>query len=183
MSKKVIVFLADGFEEVEAVTPIDYLRRAGADVTVAGIGGLTIKSSRGLRVQADASVIDVEAVAWDAVVVPGGMPGAANIAADTVCSKLIKSAVAKDHLVAAICAAPAVVLSPLGLLSGRRFTCFPGMEKDVSGARWSDERVVVDGNLITSRAAGTAGEWSLAIVAKLFGEESALKIAKAVLLK
>ena len=183
MSKKALVLLANGFEEVEAVTPIDYLRRAGAEVTVAGVGGSAIKSSRGLVVQADVQVSALGAETWDAVVVPGGMPGAANIAADAASVKLIKSQAAADRLIAAVCAAPAVVLAPLGLLSGRRFTCYPGMEKDVSGARWSDERVVVDGNVITSRGAGTAGEWALEIVSKLFGTEAAAKISKAVLMK
>jgi 4-methyl-5(b-hydroxyethyl)-thiazole monophosphate biosynthesis len=183
MAKKVIVLLANGFEDVEAVTPIDYLRRAGAEVTVAGVGGTTVNSSRGLVVQADVVVAALGAEPWDAVVVPGGMPGAANIAADPACVDLIRRQASSDRLLAAICAAPAVVLAPLGLLSGRRFTCYPGHEKDVSGARWSDERVVVDGNIVTSRGAGTAGEWAVEIIAKLFGAEPSQKIAKAVLLK
>jgi len=116
-------------------------------------------------------------------VVPGGMPGAANIAVDAAAVKLIRSQAGADRLIAAVCAAPAVVLAPLGILSGRRFTCYPGMEKDVSGARWSDERVVADGNVITSRGAGTAGEWALEIISKLFGADAAAKISKAVLLK
>ena len=183
MSKKVIIFLADGFEEVEAVTPIDFLRRAGADVTVAGVGGGTVKSSRGLLVQTDKAVSESDAGNWDAVLIPGGMPGASNIAASAACSKIIKSQVSSGRLLAAICAAPAVVLAPLGLLSGHRFTCYPGMEKDVSGARWSEERVVVDGNLITSRGPGTAGEWALEIISKLFGPDSAKKIGRDVLAK
>jgi 4-methyl-5(b-hydroxyethyl)-thiazole monophosphate biosynthesis len=183
MAKRAVVLLAEGFEEVEAVTPIDYLRRAGAEVTVAGVGGTTIKSSRGLRILADKSVAELGSEPWDAVVIPGGMPGAANIAADASCAGLIKKQAASQRLVAAVCAAPAVVLAPLGILSGRRFTCYPGMEKDVGGARWSDERVVVDGNVVTSRGAGTAGEWALEIIARLFGEESSRKIAKAVLIK
>jgi len=183
MAKKAVVLLADGFEEVEAATPIDYLRRAGAEVTVAGVGGREAKGSRGLAVRADGLVSDAVGKDWDAVVVPGGMPGAANIAANADCAALLRSAAASGKIVAAICAAPAVVLAPLGLLSGRRFTCYPGMEKDVSGARWSEERVVVDGDLVTSRGAGTAGEWALEIVAKLYGQETAAKIGKAVLLK
>ena len=183
MSKKVLVLFADGFEDVEAVTPVDYLRRAGAEVVVAGVGGLQVTGSRGMAIRADAEVADLASTDWDAVVVPGGMPGAANIAASADCGALLKRAAASGRLIAAICAAPAVVLFPLGILAGRRFTCYPGMEKDVSGARWSDDRVVADGNVVTSRAAGTAGEWSLAIAAKLFGEDAAAKIGKAVLLE
>jgi 4-methyl-5(b-hydroxyethyl)-thiazole monophosphate biosynthesis len=183
MSKKVVVLLANGFEEVEAVTPIDYLRRAGAEVTVAGVGGSVITSSRGLSVRADVGVSELEDVPWDAVVVPGGMPGASNIAADAACVELIKNQVAAERLLAAICAAPAVVLAPLGLLAGRRFTCYPGRERDVSGARWSDARVVSDDHVITSRGAGTAGEWSVEIIAELFGEGEAKKISDAVLLR
>jgi 4-methyl-5(b-hydroxyethyl)-thiazole monophosphate biosynthesis len=191
MSKKAIIFLADGFEEVEAVTPIDYLRRSGAEVTIAAVRSeRTVKSSRGLAVLADTTVAELSsgagkwsAASWDAVIVPGGMPGASNIAASAACSTLLKAFATSGKLIAAICAAPAVVLSPLGILSGRRFTCFPGMEKEVSGGRWSDDRVVTDGNLITSRSAGTAGEWARAVVAKLCGEEAAEKLTVAVLLK
>lgn len=183
MPKKVLVLLAEGFEDVEAVTPIDYLRRSGAEVTVGGVGGTAVRSSRGITVQADVRVGEAALSSWDAVIVPGGMPGAANIAASADCRTLLKSAADAGRLVAAICAAPAVVLAPLGILSGRRFTCYPGMEKEVAGAAWSDARVVADGNLITSRAAGTAGEWAAAIVAALFGEDAAAKLATAVLLK
>jgi 4-methyl-5(b-hydroxyethyl)-thiazole monophosphate biosynthesis len=191
MSRKVIIFLADGFEEVEAITPIDYLRRAGAEVTIAAVrSDKMVKSARGLAVQADATVSELATAAgrwspaaWDAVIVPGGMPGASNVAASAPCSILLKSVANAGKLIGAICAAPPVVLSPLGILAGRRFTCFPGMEKEVTGARWSEDRVVVDGNLITSRAAGTAGEWARAIVSKLYGEDAADKVAKAVLLK
>ncbi len=181
MSKKVLVLMADGFEDVEAVTPIDFLRRAGAEVVVAGVGGALRTGARGVRVQTDKTVAEAAKEAWDAVVVPGGMPGASNIAASADCAKLIKAAADSGKLVAAICAAPAVVLYPLGLLGGRRFTCYPGMEKDVSGARWSQDRVVADGNLLTSRGPGTAAEWALEIVSKLFGADAAKKIADATL--
>ena len=191
MAKKAMVLLAEGFEEIEAVTPIDYLRRAGVEVTVAAVGNeRAVKSSRGLTVLADTTVAELSAMpgrwspmAWDAVLLPGGMPGASNIAASAPCASLLKACAASEKLVAAICAAPAVVLGPLGILTGRRFTCFPGMEKEVSSGRWAEDRVVVDGNLITSRAAGTAGEWAHAVVAKLLGEEAARKVAHAVLLK
>ncbi len=191
MAKRAIIFLADGFEEVEAVTPIDYLRRAGVEVTVAAVGHeRAVKSSRGLSILATDTVADLSAAAgrwtpasWDAVLVPGGMPGATNVAASRPCGDLLKAFAASGKVIGAICAAPAVVLAPLGILSGRAFTCFPGMEKEVSGGRWKEDRVVVDGNLITSRSAGTAGEWARALVATLCGEEAAHRLTNAVLLK
>ena len=195
--KEAIVLLADGFEEVEAVTPVDYLRRAGVEVTVAAVGGsLTVKGARArLLISADVTLarfLERGSSRLDAVIVPGGMPGAANLAACPNTNALLKEMAAAGKLICAICASPAVVLAPLGLLSGRRFTCFPGMEEKAvcgQGSRgiwsrdlWSQERVVVDGNIITSRAAGTAGEFSIAIIEALLGAEEGKKVAEAVLL-
>lgn len=188
MSKKVVVLLAEGFEDVEAVTPADYLRRAGAEVVVAAVKSRETKSSRGLTVLADTTVADLKAegllraASWDAVLLPGGMPGAANIASSASCEAFIKEMAAAGRVVAAICAAPAVALYPMGVIAGRRFTCYPGMESEVSGARWSEERVVVDGNVVTSRGPGTAGEWAIALAGILCGEDAARKVAKATLL-
>jgi 4-methyl-5(b-hydroxyethyl)-thiazole monophosphate biosynthesis len=185
MGKKIIILLADGFEEVEALTPMDYLLRAGAELTLAAVGGnRNVKSARGLTIVADTTLADLSSSGklnpshWDGVV----MPGAANIAASMTAVALLKGAFSAGRLVAAICAAPALVLAPQGILAGRRFTCYPGMEKDVAGALWSSDRVVVDGHIITSRAAGTAGEWSMAIIAALLGGDAAKKVAGAVLL-
>lgn len=190
MAKRVLEFAAEGFEEVEAVSPVDYLRRAGIEVVIAAVGANpTVKSSRGLPLVADTTLAELasqgalDASAWDGLLIPGGMPGASNIAASVTAVTFLKDMDAADKLVAAICASPAVVLAPLGLLSGKRFTCFPGMEKNVSGAFWKDSRVVVDGNLITSRSAGTAGEWAYDIIKYLVGKEGADKVAEAVLLQ
>ena len=183
MIKKVIVLLAEGFEEVEAITPIDYLRRAGIEVTVAAIGnGLTVKGTRGVSVNADMSLREAGTSSFDAVVIPGGMPGAANLAASKEAGDLIKEMAAGGKLVCAICASPAVVLSPLGLLAGKRFTCYPGMEEKVKDGKWTEEDVVSDGNIITSRAAGTAGKFAVMIIVRLLGESEGDKVAKAVLL-
>ncbi|MDR1301564.1 MAG: DJ-1/PfpI family protein [Treponema sp.] len=192
MSKKVLVLLAKGFEEVEAITPIDYLRRAGIEVKVASIAsgdvGLQVLGAHGLLTLADTSLQElakegqVSAASWDGVLLPGGMPGASNLAASETVNKLVKDMAAAGKLVAAICASPAVVLFPLGLLQGRRFTCFPGMETEVSGAQWSEDNVVVDGNIITSRGAGTAGAWATGIIAYLTEPGTAQKIASTVLL-
>ena len=194
MPKKVLVFLAEGFEEVEAITPIDYLRRSGIEVTVTAVGeSLAVKGSHGIQITADAllkSLLEGGKLlpsAWDGVVVPGGLPGADNLAASRETGVFIREMAAEGKLICAICAAPARVLSPLGLLKGRSFTCFPGEEEKVvspssasCGAQWKEDRVVVDGSFITSRGAGTAGEFACAIVEKLTGEGE--KLADRVLL-
>jgi 4-methyl-5(b-hydroxyethyl)-thiazole monophosphate biosynthesis len=185
MAKKALVFLAEGFEEVEAVTVVDYLRRAGVDVTIAAISlFMTVKGARGVKVDADTLLagVDGEVGNWDAVIIPGGLKGAANIASCEEACKMIKNMAAAGKPVCAICASPASVLSPLGLLAGKKFTCYPGMEEKVADGNWSDERVVVDGNIITSRGAGTAGHFAVAIIEKLLGQEAGKKIADAVLL-
>ena len=184
--KDAIVLLADGFEEVEAVTPIDYLRRVGIEVTVASVdGNLLVKGARGIIVNADVALYDLinqQQTDVDAIIIPGGMPGAANIAASPEAGALITQAAAAGKLICAICAAPAVVLAPLGLLSSKKFTCYPGMEKTVQGGSWTDKRVVIDGSIITSRGAGTAGEFAAAIIGQLLGEAEADKITQAVLM-
>jgi 4-methyl-5(b-hydroxyethyl)-thiazole monophosphate biosynthesis len=187
MSKNVVALLAEGFEEVEAVTPIDYLRRAGIDVTIAAIGtaaaggNLSVKGARGITLNADAVLKNLKQD-WDAVIIPGGMPGATNIAASKEAGALITKMDADGKLICAICASPAVVLAPLGLLSNKKFTCYPGMEERVQGATWTDQPVVTDGNIITSRGAGTAGAFAIAIISKLLSQAEGDKIAKAVLL-
>jgi 4-methyl-5(b-hydroxyethyl)-thiazole monophosphate biosynthesis len=194
MAKKALILLAEGFEEVEAVTPIDYLRRAGVEVTSAALGrGPAVKGAHGILVTADtvlASLVREEKLSpalWDAVVLPGGMPGAANLAASDETGAFLRAMAAAGKWVCAICASPAVVLSPLGILKGRKFTCYPGMEEkaagnDSPGALWVEERVVVDGNIITSRSAGTAGFFAAAIIGKLVNEAESRKIAASVLL-
>ena len=196
MAKKAIILLAEGFEEVEAITPMDYLRRAGIDLTIAAIGSsLTVKGSHNIAIVADALLGDLkskgelDASRWDAVVVPGGLPGSSNLASSKETGSFLKEMSGAGKLVSAICAAPAWVLSPLGILAGKNFTCYPGEEKKVlaagsasAGAAWKQDRVVTDGNIITSRGAGTAGEFACAIITKLVSEDEAKKLAEKVLL-
>ena len=188
MKKSAIVLLAEGFEEVEAITPIDYLRRAGIEVTVTAVSGnLLVKGARGIVVDADITLYDLAnqqetADIYDAIIIPGGMPGATNIAASPEAATLITEMAAAGKLICAICASPAVVLAPLGLLTGKKFTCYPGMEETVQGSHWTDKRVIISDNIITSRAAGTAGEFSIAIISQLLGETEGDRIAQAVLL-
>jgi 4-methyl-5(b-hydroxyethyl)-thiazole monophosphate biosynthesis len=186
MAKKVLLLLAEGFEEVEAVTPIDYLRRAGIELTTVAIGeSRRVTGSHGIPVEADTTLarfLEQGAPALDAVLLPGGLPGAANLAASKETGALLNTMAQSGKIVAAICASPAMVLSPLGLLAGKRFTCYPGMEKDVDpAAQWSADRVVVDGNLITSRGAGTAAPFAFAVIAQLLSAAEAKKVSQAVI--
>ena len=181
--KTACVLLADGFEEVEAVTPIDYLRRAGIEVQVLGVTGTSVTGSHGIRIEATLGAEGFNRD-YDCIVVPGGGRGADNIAATPVAALLIKRHFEAGKLVAAICAAPAVVLhGACGILKGRRFTGYPGTEAKVDGGIFSGERVVIDGNLITSRAAGTAGEFAQAVARALAGEKAASELAASVLLQ
>jgi 4-methyl-5(b-hydroxyethyl)-thiazole monophosphate biosynthesis len=194
MTKKALVLLADGFEEVEAVTPIDYLRRADILVTTSALYGdmnskhQVVKGAHGIELNADTHLfaqaisgkLDIEN--WDAIVLPGGSNGARNLAESDELIELLRKMLSAGKLVCAICASPAVVLAPNGLLRDRRFTCYPGLEAKVQDAQWSQERVVIDRNLITSRGAGSAAEWALAIIGELLGKEAAQEIAAQVLL-
>jgi 4-methyl-5(b-hydroxyethyl)-thiazole monophosphate biosynthesis len=185
--KTAYVLIAEGFEEVEALTPVDYLRRAGIDVLTLGVGpdggpAAEVQGGHGIAVRADRPLGASDALR-DAIIVPGGGGGVRSLAASPAAIDLIRRHHAAGKLVAAICAAPAVVLhEACGLLGGASFTGFPGTEAKVSGARFSPERVVRDGQLITSRAAGTAGEFSRGIIAALVGEDIAREVADKVLL-
>jgi len=189
MEKSVLVFLANGFEEVEAVTPIDYLRRVGVRVIVAAIGAETaVTGARGIGLNADTTIEALEKAGelapgrWDGVFVPGGMLGASNLASCAPAGKFFREMAAAGKIVAAICASPALFLAPLGLLEGKRFTCYPDMEQRVKGGTWSQERVVIDGNLITSRAPGTAVDFALALVEKLAGAGEVKKLSASAML-
>ena len=177
------VLVADGFEEVEGVPVIDFLRRAGVDVTVAGVTGDRITASRGVVVVPDAPVESLTADELDAVVLPGGAQGAKNLAGSQASLGLVRTLFMKGKIVAAICAAPAIALAKAGVLAGRQFTCYPGFEKDVKDGTFREDRVVVDGNLITSRAPGTAAEFAVAIIRRLVGDEAADTVHTATLQK
>lgn len=178
--KKTLIILAEGFEEVEAITPADFLDRGGIKVTLAGLGGKSIKGGHGIVVHADCELSEAPKD-FDCLVIPGGSKGAENIAASPLAIKTIREAYDNGKLVAAICAAPAVVLPKTGIIKGRRVTCFPGLEDRLEGAIKSEDRVVTDGNLVTSRAAGTAAEFSLRLVEILAGKEIAEKIRNSTL--
>lgn len=174
----VLAILAEGFEEVEAITPIDLLRRAGAEVTVAALAdGIHVTGKNGVTVHADTTLSAVEARTFDCLFLPGG-PGVKNLRADP----RVKAAVLRHHeasrWVAAICAAP-TVLHDAGLLKGRRYTAHFSVADELPEIR-SNERVVVDGRLITSRGAGTALDFGLKLVEVLFSPEKSADIARSV---
>jgi len=171
--KTALVILAEGFEEVEAIAPVDVLRRAGVRVTMAGLADRRVKSSRRIGIEADILLRDLVEMP-DAVILPGGIPGATNLACSEETAELIKKMHGAGKIIAAICAAPAAVLAPLGILDGKKATCYPGCEADFSGKTvHSKECVVVDGNIITSQGPGTALEFALMIAARLVGQEMA----------
>lgn len=178
-----IVFLAEGFEEIEALTTVDVLRRAGLNVVTMSISEtLNVRGAHGVTVVADA-LFDADA-AHDAdwLILPGGMPGATNLAAhQPLCEALVQSNNRGGHI-AAICASPAVVLGPLGILSGRDAVCYPGMEKGISGVRWGAKPVAVCDNVVTGNGPAAAATFALTIVAVTLGEDAAAEVADAMLL-
>ncbi len=171
---KVMVPLTDGFEEIEALTVIDVLRRAGLDVETVGIVGSMIRGMHGVRVMVDKRLMEINPKEYDAIVLPGG-PGYKTLARTGKLMEMLKDFNAKQKTIGAICAAPAI-LAELGILDEKRATIYPGMEKQLSYPRGN--RVVVDGHIITSQAPGTAMEFALALVKKLVGNSEMLKLKK-----
>lgn len=177
---KAVVVLADGFEEVEAVTPIDLLRRAGVTVEVAGLDGLLAKGARGVTFACDTTL--AKASDWDALVLPGGGPGAQRLSESALVLQAVDDTLRRGVWLAALCAAPAAVLGSHGYLNGKTFTGYPGTQADGFGGRYVVEPVVVDGRLITSRGVGTAAAFGLKLVEILAGSEKAAEVARATLL-
>lgn len=179
MSKHAILILADGFEEMEAVAPIDLLRRAGIKVTVIGLNQKLVRSSRDLYVQADATLTQLTDLP-DALILPGG-PGTANLRESGAVIELVQKCFHAKKICAAICAAP-TVLAKAGILKGKKVTCFPGQENAMQGAILEDADVVVDGTIITARAAGASMKFGLEIISGMIGIEYAEKVRKAIYL-
>ncbi|MDD6728902.1 MAG: DJ-1/PfpI family protein [Eubacteriales bacterium] len=175
----VYLFLADGFETIEALAVVDMLRRAKIDVKTVGVTGKTVQSAQKITVTADITVDEFEPLDLDAVVLPGGMPGTLNLEANGVVQQAVDYAVDNKKLVCAICAAPSI-LGHKGLLKGREAICFPGFEEDLTGAKLSEKFVVTDGNFITAKGAGVAVDFGLEIVKQLAGEELSQKIRETI---
>ena len=181
MRKTVVIILAEGFEEIEAVTPIDVLRRAGVEVITAGLGKRDVKSSRGIPMVADVTLESLSSLP-DMVILPGGLPGAENLKSSTVVSGFIQKMKKADRWIAAICASPGLVLAKEGVLDGKKATCYPGYEKDFpASAQFSEQAVVSDGKVVTSRGPGTAFAFSFELVKILVDEAMARKLKDAML--
>ena len=180
----VFLFLADGFEEIEALTPVDLLRRAGVEVVTVGVSGKTVTGSHGITVSADVGAEEALAMLAagtipEMIVLPGGMPGAATLDASPLVDTFIDAAEKANAYISAICAAP-MILGKRGLLRGRHATCFPGFEEYLEGAAYMDVHTVTDGRYITGRAMGAATEFALALIKVLKGEGAADALRAAV---
>lgn len=168
---KIGIFMADGCEEIEGLTVVDVLRRAKMDITTISIGKTTsVTGSHQITFTADTIMEDVNFDEFDGIVLPGGIPGTPNLAANEIVMDTVRTFAAKGKLVAAICAAPSI-LGDAGLLEGKHATCHPGFEPHLKGAITSEEPVVCDDNFITSRGMGTAISFALAIVARYESQE------------
>ena len=169
----IYLFLADGFETVEALCPLDLLRRAGADVKTVGVTGQAVTSRQGVTVTADVGIDEISVSdAPEMLILPGGIPGADNLDASDKVSEMILDGARRGAFLAAICAAP-LILGELGLLDGKEAVCYPGFEKHLKGAKISTEKVAVDGRYITGKGMGVALEFGLALVEALVSEEKA----------
>ncbi|MSR94443.1 DJ-1/PfpI family protein [Clostridiaceae bacterium 68-1-5] len=178
--KKVGVFLAEGFEEIEALTVVDLLRRAEIYVDIISVEAQeAVRGSHGICVQADTLFEETDFSEYHMLVLPGGMPGTTNLQEHRGVCTLVKRFLVEGKYVAAICAAP-VILSGLGLLRGKRVTCYPLVEQQLQGAVLTGGRTAVDGQIITGRSAGGAVEFALKIIEILAGEEKAGEIAEGI---
>jgi 4-methyl-5(b-hydroxyethyl)-thiazole monophosphate biosynthesis len=185
MMKKVLIPLAPGFEEIEALAVVDILRRAGIQVTIAGTVEGPVEGRNGIKVIPDTTMDKVnehgpEAQGFDMVVLPGGAKGTENLKKDPRIKKVVEALFNEGKFTTAICAAP-TVLSAIGVTKGRTVTSHPAVREELKAERVLDDRVVVDGNIVTSQGPGTAIEFAFKLVELLLGEEKAREVNKGVL--
>lgn len=177
----VYLFLANGFEEIEALCVLDFLRRAGVCVSTVGVNGKTALGSHNIPVICDITEDELDINAdFDMAILPGGMPGSLNLDKSSVVDAIVKKAAQEGKFLCSICAAP-LVLGRRGILNGKRATCYPGFEKELLGADTVNEGVVRDGNIITGRAMGSSHDFALEITEALCGKEMREKLKEAVL--
>lgn len=180
---KVYIFLADGFEEVEGLTVVDLLRRAGIDIQMISImGKKSVTGAHNITIEADCIFEDMDFTNGEMLVLPGGMPGTTNLMKHQGLDKLLKSFDNKKKPIAAICAAP-TILSNKGMLKGRDAICYEGMESEMPDANIVEAPVVVDGHITTSKGVGTAIDFALSLISKVKGKDEAKKIATQILYK
>ena len=179
--KKVYVFLADGFEDVEALIPVDVLRRGGVDVTTVSISDFPlVNSAHGVNVEADIMFEQGDFSDADLIFLPGGMPGASNLFTHKGVCKAVVDQFAAGKKVAAICASPAVVLAPLGILEGKKATCYPGFESALAenNADYTGALFTVDGNVTTGEGPAAAFPFAYELLAQLVNKQTADQIAE-----
>ena len=179
---KAVIFFAPGLEECEGLLCVDILRRAGVEVTIAAVGGeRVVRSARQVNVVADALAGELDSTGYDAVILPGGIPGVDNLKADATVRRVCTEFAAAGKIVAAICAAP-TVLAAFGLLDGKRATVYPGMDAPLTaaGATYTGLPLSVDGNIVTGEALGAAIPFALALAARLAGQPAADKVKNAI---
>ena len=175
----VYLFLANGFEEIEALAPLDLLRRAGVEVTTVGVGGEMIRGSHGIVVQADMPDTMYMDANPEMIILPGGMPGSKNLDESRIVDAAVQTAARKGAYIAAICAAP-FILGKRGLLAGKEAICYPGFEDQLTGAKISAEKVVRDGKFITAAGMGVAVDFGLKLVEVLKGAQTAADLRKTI---
>jgi len=169
----IYIFLAEGFEEIEALTPVDCLRRAGRTIRTVGIGGSVVKGSHGIPVTADITEAEVELSSdLEMIILPGGMPGTRNLQKNETVRRAIAYCSEQNIYIAAICAAPSI-LGEMGLLKGKTATCYPGFEPELTGCNAVEVPVYQDGTIITGRGPGAAFDFSLKLVSLFSGEAAA----------
>lgn len=177
---KLGIFMADGCEEIEGLTVVDLVRRAGIEIEMISVSGeKNVTGSHKIAFQTDVSKADADFASYDGIVLPGGMPGTTHLMEDDTVNRVIKEFATSGKLVAAICAAPSV-LGNAGLLEGKKATCYPGVESKLTGTDFVTDPVAKDGNIITSRGLGTAIEFAAEIVAYLLDESAAKSLKESV---
>lgn len=178
---RLAIMMADGCEEIEGLTVVDLVRRAGMEIDMVSVNGKdSFTGSHGIEIKADLKLESADMDSYDGVILPGGMPGTRNLAAHTGVCDAVKKANATGKLIAAICAAPSV-FGGLGLLEGKKATSYPGFEEEMPGCTYLTDKVVVDGNIITSRGMGTAIDFSLAIIEYCIDKATADKLSKGII--
>lgn len=183
MNKKVYIFLADGFEDIEGLTVVDLMRRADIDIKTVSIKkSKEITTSHGITMLTDLTFAETDFTDADMLVLPGGMPGTRYLGEFAPLTELLTQHYNKNRKIAAICAAPSV-FAKLGFLKGRKATSYPSFMDQLDGAETCEDPVVVDGNVTTSRGLGTAIPFALCLIAQLMGEEKALEIAESIVYK
>lgn len=179
----IYLFLAEGFEEIEALTPVDILRRAGLELKTVAVGeSKIVKGAHGIEVVADITESEIKNEIPEAIILPGGMPGTTNLEQSEVVIDTLMRAMINGSLICAICAAPSI-LGIMGCLKNKKATCFPGFEEYLDGATVVDERIVRDENIITAKGMGCAAEFALCIVEALTSKEKADEVALSAIIK